>query len=415
MVGNFFAQILQIGVFLYVARVLGPMELGILSFVLVLNQFLAYVPLFALPPFGVRALTVSRAHLVETVSLVSLMRFGLSFFAAIVIGFLAISTFLRPLRLLLLFAVANLPLALMLDWVLNALGHVRLQVMSQLLQRGTFGLLGILLLHLTHRLEVLPAALFVSGGLGAIVCQGAVRRVTGSVKLFRLKSIRWRNSTKSALHFGTSGLLFMTQMSLNVPLLYWLQDQAAVGHHAVASKISYSLLLLVWLTCQGLLPIVCEVVANPERDATRFIWQVMKAVFLLLLPLVGFGAFFGTAIVGVFGEQYTIPQTVAAFQLYMVYLLIAGVNYTFLLCILPAVHQERVGVWANATGAGIGFVVHWSLIQKYGYVGAALADLVVQAIVAWIAFGFSGVGYRMWQALRRDLGACRQLLGSAGN
>src|SRR5437879_7251346 len=76
-IGNGFAHLLQIVTFFYVARVMGAADLGILSFALVVNQFLTYVPVFTFPSIGVRRLVAAPDNLSEVVSNITVLRLSL--------------------------------------------------------------------------------------------------------------------------------------------------------------------------------------------------------------------------------------------------------------------------------------------------------------------------------------------------
>lgn len=361
---------------LYLARMLAVGDFGILGFVWAVYAYFALPANVGLNVIGEREVARASIPLQQLSSGIFSLRLFFS-----VASFLLLLLFTFGLdwdegfRLILLAqGLSLLLIPFQVQYVVRGSDDMGLLAASQVCQSVFFLLAVWMTVGGSDDLVFVPLALL----LGTIVGMGPIlvryRKRGGSFKL-SFPSVSLREILRPGLIIGASGLMIQIYYNLDFVMLGFLQGLEAVGLYTAAYKIVMLLLLIPGIILSSYFPSLAK--TGPDRMTLS---SYLSTMCLVGAPIGFAGLFFAPWLIEfLYGAVYvgaSVPLQILLFNVSVVFLAMAFANP------LLAWGKHRAYFWIVATGAGTNLLLNFLLIPPYGLVGAALATLVSEGVVA---------------------------------
>lgn len=401
--------LLNFGVVLLLARLIGADGYGAYAFAFAWAMVLASVAGLGLSPLIVRHVAGSRAG-TDWGTLRGVLRWSnavvlgasiLTTALAAAIGWLLLRNdddLLAPFLIGLLL-VAPTALTMLRQSAMQGLGKVVLgRVPETLVVPGAF-----LVLAASAAL-VMRGSFSASWAVGLLATATVIAFALGMALLLRVlppevgvTQPRYdaRSWSRSAVPLFLFGVIAAANAQVGTILLGSLSGPADAGVFAVASRVSMVVGFVLVAAAYPLMPVVARLHALGERvELQATVTRVARAVFLATLPVAVAVALLAAPLLGLFGEEFRsgadAVRILVAGELVKAFLGLAG------LALVMTGHEADLtrGV---AVGAGVNLVLAGALIPLLGVAGAAIAGALgvacTHVLLAWLSrrrLGISG-------------------------
>jgi O-antigen/teichoic acid export membrane protein len=390
--GEMVSKLFALAAFVYLARILGPADFGILEFALAIIFFFTLLVDGGLSQYGAREIAKDKDAAARLTAHVIVMR---CLYAVVAFGLLAILVMFidKPWtvkRLILLYGLTLFALPGILSFAFQGYDLMHYVALASIIRWSIFGTSVFLLIHRPDQTWVVPV---IEGA--AIACVGVFYLLAFS---YRFGSLRQRISYKfafsifsEALPMGASELVWALKVYLATVLLGLWIGGAEVGWFGAAHRIVISLHTFVWLYFFNLLPSIARCTQGPlgtlcRLEQTSIRLTAWASIFVGVIAT----AFAEPMIQILYGSQY--HEGVAAFRV-LVWLIPLALMSGHFRYALIAYGQQRLEFVSSACGAGLNILLNIFLIPSIGLVGAAWALIASEALIWGLTYSF--VRYRI--------------------
>lgn len=384
--GSAIAKLVEFVVIVYLARILTTSGFGLFSFAQAILVYLLLMVDGGLSVLGIREIAKDKGK----ASVVGYNIFSLRLVLALMIFILAIFllVFLKiSLELKLLFAFTFLslfPRAVTPEWVFQGLERMEYVGISKVLQQLFFFGLVILMIKNVNDLLVVPWSQFL-GGLGASLILLFV--LLKYFIPFRLKDLRpgdWWPYFVIAVPLGISSVFIQIYYNLDVIMLGFMQRPEVVGWYNAAYKLFFVFLGSMGVISITVFPIVCRLFKEEKEKARHFLEKYMHLMFLGVIPAAIWSLYCSDpAIRLIYGNSY-LPGSLA-FKILVLTILVVAVSGVYGTLILLPAGKNKEFMYCVGIGAFCNLILNFILIPPFSLVGAAIATLITEIIVA-VAF-----------------------------
>jgi O-antigen/teichoic acid export membrane protein len=372
------SQLIAFAALAYVARRVGPSNLGDYAYALVLATYFNLFASSGIDYLGTRDIAQDNESLGKTVGETLVLQGGLSLllYLALVLTAPLLATNPETRRLIPVVGLTLLTGTFTLDWALLALGRPRSvalwRVLGQIVYAAFIPILvvggGTGTLHYAW-LNILGLAV-TSFGLMAVLF-GVVKarpRVGGIRSLAR----RFRRS----LPFGYSLIMLQIYGGVAILILGLVDSAHTVGIFSIATKLPQALIVLanVWLNV--FFPHTAKRLADDPRDFAHDLGRVVTATIVISTAIV-VGAFLcsGTLIPTMFGASFKASSEPFALLTVAAALILVQANFSN---VLLAGGSQRYYAITVSVAAGAIVVLNLALIPLFGVIGAAIATVAAE-------------------------------------
>lgn len=373
LIGDAGSRVIGFGVTVYLARILEPAGFGLITIGMAVLGYLLLAASPGIQTVEVRNVAASREVNPGRVGAVLSLRVALALLLLPAAWLAAAFVIEDPgtRTLVLLYAVALLPLALLLDWFFSGRERFGVVAGARLLNAGVYGVSVVLLVRSAGDIILAPAAFILGAGAAAAMLLIRYRRECGPVA-FRWDPPAWRRILGENVPVGLATLLGQNVTNLPPIVIGLVAGASAAGQFSAAMKLVFVLLMLDRLLNALLLPVMSRYVASRPEDVPRLFTAVGRSVLLVILPCAILCAVLASELVPlIFGEGYgeaavlfriLVPYVVLTLlsSLHVMMLVAAGKErrYTLLMIVSSAVSALLVILLALVAGpAGAGWAV----------------------------------------------------------
>lgn len=387
------SRVIGFGVTVYLARILEPAGFGIITIGMAV---LGYLLLAASP--GIQTV---EARNVAAVAHVDRERLGAVLSLRLVLALLlwlgtwgaAMLVIDRPetREIVILYAAAMVPLALVLDWFFAGREQFGPVGLSKVVNNAVYALVVIFFVRSAHDLRFTPVA-FAFGALASAVTLFLLYRRQFGIIALRWDPAAWKRIAEANIPVGLATALGQNVTNLPPIVIGALMGASDAGQFSAAMKLVFVMLILDRLLNALFLPVMSRYLASRSDEIPQLFATVGRTVLLVILPGTVLSLLLAPWLVPmVFGEGYgdavTLFRVLSPYagltvlsSMYVVTLIAAGRerDYTRLMMISSAVLAVLVLLLTPAFGP-VG--------AAWGVVGGETVALVLLAREARIITG----------------------------
>lgn len=402
----FLAQVLGLGLgffyMIYMARHLGAVGFGILSFALAFTTIFAIFADFGLQPLTVREVARNKTLAPKYLSNLSAMKLILS---AATFGLIAVTINLlgypqktiNVVYLVALSVVLN-SFTTMLYSIFQAHERMEYQSLGHILN-GTLMLAGVIFVIKSDMGVVGFASLYVLAGITCLAYSIAVLK-TKFPDLFSEWSSRklevdrgfWKATTKEAMPFAMATFFMLIFYWIDSVMLSLMKGDAVVGWYNVAYRMVLVLLFIPHTFIAALYPVMATFHKTSENSLRSSHEKSFKYLTIIGMPIaVGTTLLARRIILLIFGAEYTnsiLPLQILVWSALFIFMSITFGNLFNCL--------NRQAIVTKITGICVvaNVVLNIILIPRYSLVGASIATVLTEFVALSLCFvwGFR-IGY----------------------
>jgi O-antigen/teichoic acid export membrane protein len=279
----------------------------------------------------------------------------------------------------------------------NALLHMQAEKVRGLKKMGWYSFLingsislfasCIFILLINFYASVSVASLWALGLSIATLCIVASFRIDFKIKAPQWDSISYQNMFAVSIPMLLSGSMFLVMSWTDVLLLGYYLDETQVAVYSIAFKVSTLVAVALYAINSIASPQFSALFSNDDHIHLRKLAiQITQLNFLLTLPVIIGIVVFSKYILGFFGPEYIVGQTVLL-------ILCAGQFFSStcgsVLTLLNMAGKEKIVRNIVGGTALLNIVLNIGLIQLLGMEGAAIATFI--SLVLWNILGLIAV------------------------
>ena len=367
----------------YVTRVLGPAGKGQAAFAYSVISYFIMLTMLGVPTYGIRACAQvrdDREKLSRTVQELMILNVGMSLVCYVLLAVcVALIGKFQEVKLLLWVTSSGILLnAIGVNWFYSAIEDYAYITVRSLV----FKALSIVVMFLFVRSPenvVWYCVVTVIANYGSYVLN--FFRLRKFITFRRFEHYSFLPHIKVALVFFAMSVATTVYTNLDVLMLRFMQDDAAVGYYDNAVKVKLILVSLVTSLGTVLLPRLSYYVKKGEK--TEFIKVLDKAlrfVVYISVPLTAFFILCARETVLVLAGRAFLPS-VASMRIIMPTVLLIGITNILGIQVLVPTGQEKKVTLSVTAGGVVDLILNAVLIPKLGAAGAALGTLAAELAV----------------------------------
>ena len=374
--GNVVGQLCFFVGLAHLARVLGPSEFGLWNFGQAWLLYLFRAGEFGLEVVGIRETARNPERTREWVSTVVGVRFVLAviLFAATLLiawGNLIPSD---SSKLVMLFALAVFPMALVLEWVFEARQEVGIVSVGRVVKGALFALMVFMFVQRADDAEKSVVMYVLSVGIPtAIVSYAALSRF--GFNRSRLKLAQGIEALRSAAPIGAATILSQFSLFLGTMVAGYMLSKAELGYYTAAHRILVFLLAYVIASSHRiLLPTLSRYFHESLPDYSKFVEKFFRLAVLSSVPIGIAGTLSATTLIPFLYSSVYQPAAIV-FQVLIWTFIIATIRTIFEIAMIAADQQRRYlkGMLFLATAYSLTTPL---LAIRFGITGIAVASVV---------------------------------------
>ena len=363
----------------YLARILGPEGFGKIKFAWSIVIYFTLIANLGLPVFGTREIARDRNKIMEYFTRIISLRLCL---AVLSFGLLAIITILldKPSDikyLLVLYGLMLVPVALLLDWVFQAMERMEFIGLGRMLMGASYLGLAVLLVKSPEQILLVPVTWVSANLIFAAALIIIFIKIFGKPP-FRLRFDSWKGLIKQAVPIGISMILIQVIYYIDTVMLGFMRTEQEVGFYNAAYQVILALTYLVAAYQDAIFPVISNYYKTSLDMLRRLQSYTSKLMVTLAIPLAIGGTILAEPIMNViFGDRYA--NGVIALRI-----LVWAVAFTYI-----STTYAR-GLWAgNKQGTFlmvitiqslVNIVINLALIPPLGMMGAAIGTVSAEII-----------------------------------
>ncbi len=387
---------------MYVARILPTASIGEVAYAQNIVSYFAILAFLGIPTYGLREIAKARNDREELSKLFSEL-FVINFISTVVFSFmcygliLLVPAFGNNLVLYLVVGLTVILNMLNISWLYEGLEEFRYVS----IRNGIFKFLmfGVLLLVVKTPNDMIPyAAITVLGVAGNNIVNMVYSR--NFVK-FRLRGLNLARHMKSIFMLVMVNLAIEIYSLVGTSLLGILSTKESVAFYSYAGKTNKILIQITNTITMVLVPRIAYYHGEGRKtEFNQLLTKALKLLVLIAVPLIICIQFTADFLYPqVFGNAYIRSAVVEKILCFV--LLIAPIGYLLGSRVMLISGNERLMVICVSIGAIVNTVSNFFLIQAYGEIGAAIASVISELVVAAIYVNFGRRVFSLF-ALKRN-------------
>lgn len=374
----------------YIARVLGPENLGIQAYTFSIIQVLIIIGMIGIPLYGNRQIATASVKGKDEISRefwsIYLLQLTM-LFASIIFYFiysLSLPDYMQKISLLQ--GIHLLASMLDISWFLLGLQQIKQVAVRNLLIKVISIMLIFTFVNDVNDLDIYILIISCSTFGGQIFLWSYSRKYIN----FRLK-LRWHDSSK---HIKPILVLFLPQilgqlyLSFDKIVLNYYSTAAQVGYYDQAMKIVRLATTLVTSLGAVVLPsIATEFALGNKEKIYYYVKMILKYILFITIPMaLGLVSISDNFVQWFLGSNFL--EVAKILQIVSPIIIFVGLGSLFGIQILAATHQSGKLTFSIFCGAIVSVLISLIFVPKYGVYATAYATLLTEVAVASIQLYF---------------------------
>ncbi|MEA2016492.1 MAG: flippase, partial [Actinomycetota bacterium] len=373
-IGSQFVTFLTI---VYLARVLGTVNFGKISFAQATATYFLLISDLGLSTLGIREVARHQDRLTNYVNNILTLRLALTFFSfCLLLLFTVLINKSTEIKYLIIFYGLSLfPCALLMEWFFQGVEKMEFVGISKILNRSLYAVLVFILIK-THKQLLLVPYLWLAG---FIVSTGFLLRIF--IKQFAI--IRpvfnfsfWKKLLYMALPMGFAWMMIQIYNNFDTIMLGFMKTDEVVGWYNAAYKIIFFIFMLGGSYITTIFPVVSRYYKEFPERLSILLSHSAKLMIAIGLPLGVGGTILGKPLMRLlYGTQY--DNGIIAFQILIWYVVISFICMVYANSLL-ACDKERKYAIGVMLAAITNLILNIFLIPPFGLKGAAIATVAAE-------------------------------------
>jgi O-antigen/teichoic acid export membrane protein len=382
--GDFISKALNFLAFIYLARVLGVSNFGVLEFA---NSVLAYFLLVAdggLELWGTRETAKNQDVRTLAARVVPLRMLLAALAFVVLLGMLPLFPGYTGLRkVLVLFGLTLFPQALSLKWLFMGKERMSRVAMGLVAGQVVFAISIFALVHSPDRLVWVPVLRLAGDAVTALYFARIFSATHGSLRLpFTFQGAK--AVLRPALTLGSSQAMGLLNYNFDSVLLGFMATATTVGWYNAAYKPVAVALTLPMTYFVGLFPVLSRCYATDRKEFRRLAQRSLELSSIFVVPVVVGGMLLAAPIINLlYGSAYANSARPFRVLVWSAALAILRCNYSNG---LRCTGHQKLDLRCAVASAGVNVGLNFLLIPRYGMMGAAWATVL--ADVVWLTMSY---------------------------
>jgi O-antigen/teichoic acid export membrane protein len=347
---------------------------------------------------GMREIAANRARAAPVVQSVLGFRILLSLGLAAALAAIALLWLPRPDGVVVAaFAVTLIPVGVNTRFVHLGFEHGGFAASGRVVGEALILLLLLVLVRSPDDVLRVPLAQLLGYGVGAVLLAWWMR-VYGIALRPRLEWAVLRPLLRRSLHVVGAAMLGLIAYNSDLIILRYTHGAEMAGYYA-AAYMPLSLAINVGIAYRmSLLPALARLAPTPDRQHGLYQTSVAHVYAFVTPAAIGGMLLASAAIVFVFGDEYAPAGPVLQLLIWAIPL--AQLREPPIAALVSARREDRL-LHQNAAGTILNLVLNFTLIPRYGMMGAAVATVATEAVRLALALWFARlVGFQFATADR---------------
>ncbi len=387
--GEGVGRLVGLGVVLYLARVVGAQNFGLLGSASALVTYFAIFAAGGGDYKGVRGIARNPGDIATVLWVNTAAHLVCLAAAYAVLGACLAFTSIAPqgaVALVLVYSLMMVTSALDPAWALRGIENMRAVATGEILQQLLFALLLVVLVRdASTPLTVIAGAQvfseFVQVGFNYVVLGRRVRRPANPLDWRRVLA-----TVREALGIAVGRIPRMLYLFGDVLLLAWLATAAAAGEFLASHRLVLTFVVVGSLVRLGIFPRVSQLALVSPPRAGGMQMDALRNEWLLFAPAWVCCWIYAEPLVALlYGPGY--PQTAGILRWMLLTVPVFGLSLA-LQDLLAVVRRDRTYIGANALAMLVHLALAYALIGTRGASGAAVAALTAELLGAALLFAW---------------------------
>jgi O-antigen/teichoic acid export membrane protein len=378
----------------YTTRLFGPDILGEVNFANSIVQYFMLIASAGIPIYAVREIAKSR----DNNNLLKIKFFELSLIQGI---FTLISTIIY---IILIFSVSSIRVnsfiylflgiqiisnAFNFTWFIQGIEKYRYVAIATFASR----LINVILIFtmLNSKLDYITYAFII--GITTLI--NNLINLLVAVKLskhFKSDNKISINTENLKVHIQAAMIFFLSDVAVKVytamdqTMLGIFSNSEAVGYYSMSIRLVKSLLTIVTSVAVVMLPRISNSIKNNKiKEIKQYVGLSIKLVYIIAIPAIFGMIAIGKEIITIYlGPEFL--NSIFIFKLISVLLIIIGLANVFGTQVMIPYGKEKKYTMILAIAAIVNFLLNLILIKKYSYIGASIATIIAEFIIAYLSY-----------------------------
>lgn len=378
---NVVGQLFVLWAYVRIAGVFGPAQFGKFSFAQAIALHFLYLGDFGLQTLGTRSIAQERGNMSRYVWNISLLRIMLGIASFII---LVISSFILPVDdevqlLLIIFGLALLPSAVLLEWVFLGIERMEFVGLGRILKGIVFA--GLVFLFVGSPDHLSDAAVFYVAGIVAAtgILLGVFQWKFG-VFPGRLDFRFLRGMLVSAVPLAAGSLIIQINFNFGALALGFFLPPEAVGLFSAAYKIVlFMLAFAVVAAANAVFPLIARSYKESTTQMSETLKKFLRLFVIVAIPIGVGGTVLASQIMGfLYSEEFQIATVVFQISIWMVVIAIYRVVFENALI---ASRSQRSYFVGHILGGVVTVVGNLFLVRVLDFVTPAVVGVLSESLL----------------------------------
>ena len=212
---------------------------------------------------------------------------------------------------------------------------------------------------------------------------------------FSFSNLNFKRHLKSILYLVVVNLAIEIYTLIDVTMLSWMTEKENVAFYSYGIKIEKILITVINTFTMVIVPRLAYLYSNDKKDEfNKLINKTLRIIVIIAIPMIiGIQFVSDYIICKIYGDVYITSSYVL--KILSLVLIISPVGYLLGSRVMLTTGSENKMIIPVSIGAIINVILNYILIQFYKEIGAAIASVVSELIVAVIYIILSRKKYKI--------------------
>lgn len=386
-IGDIVNYLLNFFVVIYLARILGVTNFGIINFAFAFYGFSTFITNLGLISIGTRDIAQQIANKHKNyqnqyILNVLNLRLVLSIVAFVILLLIAliINKPVTTKLLIILYGLSLFPFAMILEWVFFGWEKMEYVALERIIIAITYLALIMLLVKSIQHMILIPIIFLISNFLGMVFLFYQFNKQKGTdFKLkWQMNLKEWQSLIKNALPIGLGALLIQFSTNFSIVFLGLIKSDEAVGLFSSANKLLIFILIFDRVFCNTTFPIISRYYLDGKEKLTNLLMYLSKFIFLTAIPICTGSFILAPKIINfIYGTNYL--KAFRILQILIWYLLITMLNSLYTTSLIAG-KRNREYLFAIGFGVLTNILLNIILVPQKSAFGTAIALITAELI-----------------------------------
>lgn len=377
---NVIGQLFTLWAFIHIAKVFGPEGFGKFSFAQVVSLYFLYLADFGLQTLGTRTIAQEKENISGHVWEITFLRmiFAVVCFILLVMFTVLIPTSVEIQYLIIIFGVALIPSAFVLEWVFQGLEQMEYVGIGRVLKGMVFAGL-VFFLKTPGELLFAPASYVAGIVAAAVVLLGFYIKKFGLTG-YRIHYSNLKNLTIIAIPLAAGSLITQINYNFGTFALGIFQSDKIVGLFSAG----YKIVLFMWAfavvaASNAVLPLLAKSYKSSVRLFSNSLKKLLRIFVLIALPVGVGGSILASRIMGfLFPPEYQKAAIVLQLSIWVVVIVIYRVIFENALIVAKSQRNYFIGYILAGVLTIVGNLL---LVPVLGLIAPSLVGIFTEFIL----------------------------------